>query len=385
MQRIAGWVALTALATACGGVSGESEAPRPIDEVNLPPGTPDFEPEPDDPGCDGLTEYPGDCFQMAPPAAGEGYQARYGPDDYDDPDEVAAFVIQPGGEQVDCVYRVLDNTETQYFQHYTVASRPGMHHIILYAASSADISDGMRDGCQMKNHGARLLGVLHGGIGGEVHEYPPSGEMAPENVGLAQVLDPGQAIAFELHAVNPLEEPLLRESWANFYVMDPDTVTEIAGQVVFNGGLQMSIPPSTTEVITNDCEMSLAKEVRVTELFGHMHAHGTRFSAFKTTTDAEGVESREIIYESYEWFELDRREFNSVVVNDEPVYKSGLDGAHSGVLTFAPGDRLDYECEIQNTEDFSLVYSLGAYTAEMCNLFGAYAPDEGRSWVCSGP
>jgi hypothetical protein len=379
-QPIGKLAAACLLAAAC---SSPDPDRHPIDGTTPVAGTPDPTAEPDDPSCPALTDYPGDCFQLDPPAAGEGFQVRYGPNDYDNPDEVAAFVLPPGGEEVDCVYRVLDNAETAYFQRYTTTSRPGMHHIILYAARGTDITDGSRDACQMKNEGARLLGVLHGGINGARDDYPPSGEVAPENAGLAQVLDPQQAIAYELHAVNPLNEPLLRESWTNFYAMAPADVTELEGQVVFNGGLRMDIPPQTTQVIDTLCA-AMPDPIRVTELFGHMHAHGARFSAFKTTFDDAGNQSRQLIYESYDWFELDRAEFNSVVQNPAPVYESGLNGAFSGILNFQDGDRLDYECEIQNTEDFDLRYSIGAYTAEMCNLFGAYAPDIGRSWTCRG-
>jgi hypothetical protein len=380
MKRPVFAIGAAAVLVACGGSGGKTPSIRPFDLNNLPPGTPSFEPDPDDPSCPDLTDHPGDCFALEPPEPGEGYQVRYGPNDYDDPDEVASFVIPPGWEGVDCMYRVLDNEETFHFQSYDVAARPGMHHIILYAASSDSIVDGMRDDCSAKNHGSQLLGVLHGGIGGGLFEYPLSGERAPENAGLATAVAPRQAIAFELHAINSLiDQPVLRESWANFYVMPPEEVTELAGQIVFNGGLGMKIPPNATEVIDTQCTAPSA-EVRVTEFFGHMHAHGQRFSAFKTGTDG----SRTLIYESYDWFELDRREFNSVVQNPTPEYQSGQDGAFSGVLTIGPGERLDYECEMYNSETYDLVYALGAYTAEMCNLFGAYAPDLGYAWTCAG-
>jgi hypothetical protein len=339
----------------------------------------------DDPHCSGVTDFPGDCLVLDPPVPGEGYQAHYGPTDYDDPDEVNAFVIQPRDESIDCAYSVLDNEDTVYFQRHTVASRTGMHHVILYALPPGAAADGTRDRCQLKNQGGRVLGVLHGGVAGSVFEYPPSGQIAEENVGLGTALEAEQVIGFELHAVNPQDTPLLRESWVNFYTMPEESVTETAGQVIFNGGLGMKIPPQTSEVVTNTCSAP-GSEVRLLEIFGHMHAHGVRFSAFKTTPDplAPSGEQRALIYESYDWSELDRREFNSAVQNPAPEYRSGRDSAHSGILTFAPGDRLDYECEVVNTTDYDLVYSLGAYTAEMCNLFGAYAPDLGWPWVCLG-
>ena len=358
---------------ACGDPAG-NEAP---DVPTAPPV--------EEPGCDArLTDYAGDCQALEAPPPGEGYQVRYGPDDYDNPEAVAPFLLAPGGEEVDCVYRVLDNDAPISFNRYTVSTRPGAHHIILYA-TPAGPTDGFRDRCELKRQGGRLLGVLQGGIDGGVFEMPPSDQIAPENEGLATPLDARQTIAYELHAVNPTEAPLLRESWTNFYPMAPEAVREVAEQISFNGGLGMRVPPGTRAVVTNSCPAPTGGSIRVLEFFAHMHAHAARFSAFKVTPDpVAGTESRTLIYESYDWSELDRREFNSVVQNPAPIFASGVPGAHSGILTLSPGDRLDYECEFDNTEEYDLIWGFGAFTEEMCNLFGSYAPSLGEAWACVG-
>jgi hypothetical protein len=341
-----------------------------------------FAPAPD-PDCTlHLTAYPGDC--KAPPAVDPsvGVVAHYGPRDYDDPAQIADYVIQPGEEVVDCAYSTLSNDVELFYGRYDVYSRPATHHVILSVATAAP-ADGLHDNCAERDHGSQLLAVVQGGLRGNVYHYPPSGNMPPENAGLGTRLAPHQSIAYELHAVNSTEAPLLRENWTVFYAMPPDQVTETVGQIAFNGGLDMNIAAHTQKTIQNSCTVdgNLGK-IRVVDFFGHMHAHGKRFTAWAAQKDASGAETRTLIYESYDWSELDLVEFNSVEQNVPPVYKSGTPGGMSGDLFLSPGDRIDYECAMDNTEDFALTFAAKAFTGEMCNLFGSFTP--GGTWSCLG-
>mgnify|MGYP001599241508 CR=1 FL=1 len=83
-----------------------------------------------------------------------------------------------------------------------------------------------------------------------------------------------------------------------------------------------------------------------------------------------------------DWSELDLISFDTVTENPEIQYEGGKPGGHSGVLSLSPGDRIDYECAMNNTEDFALTFSAKAFTGEMCNLFGSFTP--GTSWLCLG-
>src|SRR5262249_51194274 len=120
--------------------------------------------------------------------------------------------------------------------------------------------------------------------------------------------------------------------------------------------------------------------VRIVDLFGHMHSHGERFSAFVTRPNPSGGETRSLIYESYDWSKLDLIEFNSVVDNAQIQYQGGQPGGYSGVLELSPRDRIDYECAMNNTSDLTLTFQAKAFTGEMCNMFGSYTP--GTSWSC---
>ena len=49
-----------------------------------------------------------------------------------------------------------------------------------------------------------------------------------------------------------------------------------------------------------------------------------------------------------------------------------------------PGDNVRYECEMVNDTDATLTFGNETYTAEMCLLFGSYAPSQGGPWSCFG-
>jgi hypothetical protein len=332
-----------------------------------------------------LTDYLGDCVVPPPVDPSEGIVAKYGPADYDNPDDVAQYVVEPGTEPLDCGYTRLPNADPFFYNRYQVRSRPGMHHVILYA-TALDAPDGTHDNCQNRDQGGRMLAVVQGGIDGGIYDYPPSGQMAPENASLATRLDPFQTIAYELHAVNATDQPLLRENWTIFWSMPPGDVQGTVEQIAFNGGLMMNIPAHTTQTITNSCTLpDNMGDIRVVDLFAHMHAHGKRFSAWSVTTDAaSGAENRTLVYESYDWSLLDLIEFNTVVKNKAIDYQGGLRGGVSGDLFLKPGDRLDYECEMDNNEDHNLVFAARAFEGEMCNMFGTIAPGTNGPWTCLG-
>jgi hypothetical protein len=360
--------AVVLLTTGCGSQSNDGGA---MPSLRLPPesGT-----------CSGsLSSYPGDCNAPTAADVGDGLLAHYGPSDYDDPDDVASFVIGPGAEFVDCTYSALPNDTPVSYNRYSVFSRPGMHHIILYSQQS-DVAKGTHDDCDAKNHDSSLLAVLQGGIQGSRYDYPPSGTIAPENAGLATALGPHQMIAYEMHAVNATDEPLLKENWTVFRAMPSSDVKETVGQFAFNGGLAMHIAPHSQQTITNTCTVdSKLGDVRVVDFFAHMHAHSERFSAW---VHRKAQDTRQLIYESYDWSILDLIEFNSVKQNAPITYEGGTPGGFSGDLSLSVGDSIEYECKMNNTGDTALTFSARAFDGEMCNMFGSFTP--GTYWSCLG-
>jgi hypothetical protein len=370
-------IAFALLAVACGANDDAASG------AFLNPRSDEPTPSPGDPMCPGgPTGYAGDC--AAPPAIDPslGVVAHYGPLNYDDPDEIASFVIAPGAEFVDCTYSVLSNAAPMHYNRYSVYSRPSMHHVILYAQTSP-VGAVQHDDCSEKRHGANLLAVVQGGIQGSRYDYPPSGRIAPENEGLATKLDAHQTIAYEMHAVNATDQQLLRENWTVFYAMPESEVKDTVGQMAFNGGLAMKIEPHTKQNVENSCTVSGSTgNIRVLDFFGHMHAHGERFSAWVAKQNADGSYTRNLVYESYDWSVLDLIEFNSTVQNNVITYAGGRPGGASGDLFLNVGDRIDYECEMNNSSSTTLVFSARAFDGEMCNMFGSFTP--GTYWSCLG-
>jgi hypothetical protein len=58
-------------------------------------------------------------------------------------------------------------------------------------------------------------------------------------------------------------------------------------------------------------------------------------------------------------------------------------GAFSGIVDLKAGDRIEWECEVLNDSMVTLRFADAVHTAEMCNMFGYYAPSMGRAWSAS--
>lgn len=332
-----------------------------------------------------LTSFEGDCLALEPPDPGEGFQLHYGPDDYDNPDELQRFVLPAGGEINDCQYRRTPNETEIFFNRYQTRMRPGTHHLIVFGTDQ-ELELGKlaecREGTGLVSGSAQWLFAAQSGLGkdGGRLDYPPAGEaLPPENQGLAFRLAAQKYISYNMHYVNTSDEALLRESWSNIFYADDEDVAQIAEPIVFIGGLGMNVPPATTEVVTASCKVPAeADSVRIIDLWPHMHSHGQRFTAYRVSAAGD----RERIYESYDWEEPLSVFFDSVHENPEPSSELGTDGAISGLLELGPGESIDYECEIKNDLDQSLVFANEAYTAEMCNLFGTFTSETTDRWTC---
>jgi hypothetical protein len=305
-------------------------------------------------------------------------QLHYGPSSYDDPDEFTRFVLQPGEERNDCLTRVTSNDEDVRFSRYSIRSRPGAHHLVMFCAD-ADSPDGELSACAESGGifgGGCWLLASQGSIGTSSGEdFPPAGApIAPENQGLAFTLKARTRLRYNMHFINVGEQPLLRESWTNVYFATE--MVEAVDAISFNGGIRMSVPPHTTQTIRVSCTVppEVQTPIRIVELQAHMHSHGRRLAA--SLREASGRTT--VIYENRDWLHPLRARFDSVSSNQGRPNGWATDGN----LLARAGDSIDYECEIANDLSAPLVYSNEVYTGEMCNLFGFYAPSLGRSWTC---
>jgi hypothetical protein len=318
------------------------------------------------------TGWKGDGVCIRAPDPSVGFQLHYGPKDYDDPGDVASFVLEPGGEIDDSRSMITGNDVPILYQNYHIRLRPGTHHMILW---------GGNDGGGTLGIGGRYMFGAQGALGeeGGRSDRPDPNTLAPENEGVGYSLEASLPVRFNMHYVNTTPDPILREGWINIHYADPDDVTEIADPIAFFGALGLRIPPHSTQTVGGGCNTP-ANEIRVLSLSGHMHATGTRFSAWHHRSDG----SVEKVYETHDWAEPAEIRYNSVTTNPEPGTSPYGDGGHSGILAMHPGERLSYECEMVNTTDLTLTFGNQTYEAEMCLLFGGYTPTIGGPWSCIG-
>jgi hypothetical protein len=321
--------------------------------------------------CDIDSGYEGDELCILPPDPSEGFQLHYGPGNYDDPAQVNPYLLQPGEELVDCLYLHTTNETEKYFYGFHSRLRPGSHHLIVTAIKD-DREDVLGD-CE----GGGLMGGAIAGLAGAqtpIRDFPEASGDAPENAGLGKKLPARAQASMQLHFVNTGTEPILREAWVNVMYKDAAEVTQSVSTVAHIGGIGMAVQPNTTEVLKFQADVP--KDLRVVDLFGHFHAHTTRFSAWKVSSGGE----RQLVYEAYDWEDPGNLSYNSVYKNGTPDPVARTPGGYTGILEFSPGDRVEWECEIKNDSEGVLNFANEVYTAEMCNLFGSHTPGTG-GWV----
>lgn len=371
------------LSTACGGTSDSVEIPK--DESNAP-GTDanqgyDLPYYPTAQPCDGFgpTGFDGDGFCIAAPDPAEGFQLHYGPSGYDDPDEVAHWVILPGDELTDCMFSKTPNTGDVFVDTYHARLRPGSHHMITYTQPTARDDSTYPEDCAQDADFTFLVGATTPitDIGVD------NANRAPEDAGLALKIPGRSQVAVQMHYVNVTNKPILKEGWINVIYTPPDHVRELVGPVTWLGGLAMAIPPKTTQIIeAGGASCTTAdRDLRIVQLVGHAHANTTRISAF---IKRAGDTNRTLLYETYDWQDPGYLKYNTIVENPAPDPKTGMLGGWSGPLVAHPGDELSWECEVHNDWDsITLTFSNQAYTGEMCNIFGVYGTAaQSEPWRC---
>src|SRR5262245_17555442 len=187
-----------------------------------------------EPGCQ-HTKFAGDELCIAAPPADEGFQVHISPTDYDDPDQLAEFVLEPGVERTDNYYLKSENAGDIYYYRRQYRMRPGSHHMILYSVTSdhpdgwnTSATNGTGTGTGSPLIPASGFGDIGRRLGGSQNESKdnPLGETPPEDEGIGMPLAAHTQLSVNLHHNNTTAHELLREEWVNFWYKDPDTVTQ---------------------------------------------------------------------------------------------------------------------------------------------------------------
>ncbi len=308
--------------------------------------------------------FPGDSQCLMPPDPDVGLQLHVGPTDYDDPDQI--WIVEPSAEPTQNYHMYTPNTDDVYFFDQQYRMRPGSHHMIISTSGDTTSPEGWTDS----------EGNIVGAIGGTQHEtedFPPGGVEAPEDKGLGHELAAHTPLDIQLHFINTLEEPVLREVWVNLLYKPKSEVTTVLGYL--GGFAPINVPANSVVTTGGTCTYAQAvlspntTSERIVTLFGHTHSHTTRFVVYRDNADG----TTDTVYDNYDWSEGPTYTYNSVVKNPVPNPTAKLAGATSGDLLLNPGDQLRYECDITNDTDLALPFAEHVYTAEMCNLFGTVA------------
>jgi hypothetical protein len=313
--------------------------------------------------CDLKTQFPGDESCIPAPPADQGMQIHIGPTDYDDPDQIAKFVMHPGEESSECYVVETPNDQKVYYQTWTLSGRSGTHHIITNLFDDTLETGGFK-ACASEfggSTGPMRLGTAPGAS----KPYMPRGVVAPEYEHVGKTIPAHAHWQSDMHYYNFTDHDILREFWVNIYYVKAEDITQEADQIVGFGGLgwnRMPIAPQTDKVYSYSCPIK--GEGSILSLLGHYHAHGTRFTA--SIKRVSGQVDK--VFEMYSYLEPAIFEYNSVI--DNPAFSDAAAGATSGVLNVHDGDALLWDCHIVNDSDVGLTYTNAVKTGEMCNVWG---------------
>jgi hypothetical protein len=329
--------------------------------------------------CDIDSGHPGDELCIRPPAPEEGFQIHFGPRDYD-PATVEPFLIYPGEENVECIFLNTPNDVDIWASEFRGRMRPGTHHMITYTVNedveNADEPSPCRLGAVINSQ--FLLGSQEPTIDISAHDS------APEHQGYALPIRARQQLRVELHYINTTSEPILREAWINVGITDPDQVEKEMGPLFWIAQVTSSIPERTEGHLwrgSAQVPQDAPPDLEIMQITGHFHANTQRMSAWLADTsrpapctkgDEEGCT---LVYEGYDYNDPGWTIFDSVTQNPEADPDQWVAGGdYNGNLDLVPGQRIDWECEIDNPHDFDMGFGNEVETAEMCNVFGTYAP-----------
>jgi hypothetical protein len=331
--------------------------PRPMDDAGATIDT-GAAPAKAGSGCPLDSGYAGDEMCLPPPPPDQGFQLHYGPTDYASASDVAPFLLQPNKETVDCFFQKTTNPEDKYIGGFQFHMRPGSHHLLVNA--STPHPDGF-DICGLTDNAGMGLG------GSQTPAVDELTDPAPENQGLAMKVPANTQAVINFHVIDTGSKPLLREAWLNYMYLDPSQVRGIRGGIGLTGGLGFEIQPGTHQNYTYSC--SPQRPVRILSLAAHMHTHALRMSAWKVSAG-----QATLVYQAFDWAEPPSYRYDTVSKNPATDLAAHVPGATTGPLQLAPGDSLQWECEIDNTSSQVLTFRNEVQTGEMCLLTGSLVP-----------
>jgi hypothetical protein len=309
---------------------------------------------------------------------------HYGPNDTDDPENVAHVTLPPGGEDENCTYAFSRNDTDKFVKSYRGRMRPNSHHMILRTDDTATFeATDTPQPCDFTQFvdGRWLVGsqdpqidiAVGGGVLGTA-----AGDTVPEpgdpDYHLGQRIVAHTPVQIDLHYTNPTDETLLREAWVWFDYVEEKDVDDLVDMITFFQG-EIDIPPNGS--FTTQRGQCVAPTDRYVGLLtGHAHGTLSRFSVWHNTGTDENL-----VYETYDWADPGNLYYRDGLQNPEPNPTSFAHGGSSGYHFVKAGESISVECEYKNPTSSAI--GLGETTKdEMCNVFGMYYPTDGNVWNC---
>jgi len=319
--------------------------------------------------CGLSTGFADDQACLVPPKPNEGFQLHVGPKNYNDPAEVAKFIMKPGEESSECFTFRTTNTEKITYQTYVMSGRAGTHHIITqtFSGNLPEDSWGNCGGVESLDFSdLNNIPMQNGYLPTATKAYMPRGKVAPEYAHVGRVIEAKTLVQSDMHYYNFTDKDILREYWMNVYYPAPEQkITDYADVLVGFGGTgwsAMPIEPGTDMIYKYECPFT--GDGNLLNLYGHYHAHGRRF----TSSIKRAGGQIEKIFEMYDYRDPAVYDYNSVTQN--PLFSATAAGAVSGPVAIKNGDILQWECHIINDGTVGLAFTNEVNTGEMCNIWG---------------
>ena len=132
-------------------------------------------------------------------------------------------------------------------------------------------------------------------------------------------------------------------------------VTQKTSPIALIAGPKDGIAPHSQKVLT--MEQAIDGTGRIISMFGHRHAWTDRFAVWHND---------ELVYDSWSWKDSVVYDYDSITTNPAPNPDAKTDGATSGILNVNPGDKVRFECDIDNKSDKTLSISATPCTTAKC-------------------
>ena len=262
----------------------------------------------------------------------------------------ADITIMPLQEITYCYYFRTPNTEAMAINKWTSVMTPGSHHMILFTTTTDVMPPGTVSASNCGFGAANGANVPSWTYSAQT---PLNEIVLPSDDGtgmpLAQEIAPNTPAYFQMHYLNPSDQPMVVHVTLNAEALPAATAfTKTAAYTTYNGAIR--IPAGATNYPeTKTCQTPAGSK------FWLMSTHAHK-QAIKTTVKSGAAASTNIAFESTDW--------------EHPGGKTWM---ATPFYSF-DGNQLTFTCNYTNPTNRIIQSGDSAATDEMCMAAGYYFP-----------